>query len=122
MALTPEQEKNNRKAAQLRKKRGRGGNGKKDETQIKPLTLAELTKKNAAYRQYKERERLDLQRTVTGYMEVLREKGAIVVPDTLKQYNNIVNGLKREVRGTDIRWQFTDAGIAFAIQKTPTTK
>lgn len=117
MALTPEQEKNNRKAAQLRKKRGRGGNGKKEENLIKPLSLAEIAQKNAAHRQYRERVQQDLQRTIAGFVRTIREKGAVVIPDTLGQYNSIVNGLKREFRGTDVRWQFTENGIAFATQK-----
>lgn len=116
MALTPAQETANRKAAQLRKKRGRG-NGKKEENQVKPLSLVEIMQKNAQHKQYKERQRHDTQRTIAEFAKKIRDTGAAVIPEDLSNYDLIVNGLKREFKGTNIRWTFTDTGVAFAAAK-----
>lgn len=117
MALTPQQEQANRKAAQLRKKRGRG-TGAKSESLVKPLSLTDIVKKNALHKQFKERQRHDVQRTVADFVRRIRETGAVVIPDDIANFSAIVNGVKSEFRGSDVRWQFIDAGIAFAAPKT----
>lgn len=109
---TSEQDRQDRKAAQLRKKKGKGRREEKPEfLQGKSLSaIGAANKLRAARLQEKENEVADLVDTAKSTIEHI---GVVSLKSDMPHFVRVLRALKDIYRGTQIHWESVDGGINF---------
>lgn len=109
-----------RKAAQLRKKRHKGGFHQANA--VAPLSLIEIAAKQRKRQVHIARIQGFVDAKVTAAKHSLKRNGVVVIDRDDRDGKAVINALKDDFRGSDIRWHDDGNTVVFSKPKQPAKK